>query len=251
MSEIVHHKNIDVAGVVIAQDQAGRYCLNDLHKASGNEPRHQPARFLANQYAQDLVAALSTTTQIPVVIANGGAHPGTFVCREVVYAYAAWLSAAFHIKVIRTFDAVVSGDLVVAQQIARPKSDSASMDRNRDARSTKMAIESANRVFDMLPGLGDAARQVIAAKLINAAAGAEIVPLPILQDFSYSATDIGSRIGISATMVGRIANANGLKVAKYGHIVLDKSASSDKQVETFRYNDAGVARITELARAAA
>lgn len=250
MNGIVPHKHIDVAGVVIAQDQAGRYCLNDLHKASGNEARHQPARFLANQYAQDLVNALSTTTEIPVVTVNGGRQPGTFVCREIVYAYAAWLSADFHVKVIRTFDAVASGDIVVAQQIARPKTDSASMERNRDARSTKMAIESANLVFAMLPGLGDAARQVIAAKLINAAAGAEIVPLPILQNFSYSATDIGEKIGISATMVGRIANSNGLKTPKYGHIVLDKSASSDKQVETFRYNDAGVARITELARAA-
>ena len=121
----------------------------------------------------------------------------------------------------------------------------------RRARAIEVSGKTASEICNRFPGLSADAQQVIFAKLVNQAAGDDIVPLPVLQDFSYSATDIGSQIGISATMVGRIANSNGLKVPKYGHIVLDKSASSDKQVETFRYNAAGVARITELARAAA
>lgn len=93
----------------------GLYCLNDLHRASGKERRHEPANWLANQQTIELIDELQATG-IPVAqnnqqvihVLNG---VGTFVCRELVYAYAMWVSAKFHLAVIRAFDAMRSGSL--------------------------------------------------------------------------------------------------------------------------------------------
>lgn len=63
---------------------------------------------------------------------------------------------------------------------------------------------------------------------------------------TYSAGEIGKMLGISAVRVGKITNANGLKTEKYGKLFADKSRYSNKEVETFRYNEDGVAEIKRL-----
>lgn len=64
---------------------------------------------------------------------------------------------------------------------------------------------------------------------------------------TYTATEIGKELGITANKVGRIANAHGLKTEQYGIEVLDKSRHSNKQVPSFRYNEKGKQKIKELA----
>lgn len=63
---------------------------------------------------------------------------------------------------------------------------------------------------------------------------------------TYSATEVGNALGITAAKVGKIANANGLKTDEYGITVMDKSRYSSKQVENFRYNERGKAKIKEI-----
>ncbi len=104
---------IQVAGVRIRQDLEGRFRINDLHKAAGGEKRHSPNYWLENQQASDLVRLLETTG-IPVV-SLAGRSGGTFVVKELVYAYAMWVSPEFHLHVIRTFDDLVTGQLAAVE----------------------------------------------------------------------------------------------------------------------------------------
>jgi hypothetical protein len=65
-----------------------------------------PNYFLSNQQTKDLIAEIQIAG-IPAISAKP--RIGTYACRELVIAYAAWISPAFHLKVIRVFlDAAVS-----------------------------------------------------------------------------------------------------------------------------------------------
>jgi phage antirepressor YoqD-like protein len=99
-------QHLTIADSAIRQDSAGRFSLNDLHRAAGGEKRHGPSYWLAAQQTQELIDEL-TDTGIPVSIQRGGTDQGTYVAKELVYAYAMWISAAFHLKVIRAYDALV------------------------------------------------------------------------------------------------------------------------------------------------
>lgn len=110
------NNTITVADTLIRQDSEGRYCLNDLHKAAvatgANRRSKEPAKFLSSPQTGELVGELETTQNLgsSPVGASEGRNGGTYVCKELVYAYAMWISPAFHLKVIRAYDALVSGD---------------------------------------------------------------------------------------------------------------------------------------------
>lgn len=92
-----------VAGVNVRQDEEGRFCLNDLHKSAGSENRHRPRYWLESQQVKGLIVEIEKDG-IPAILSKQGL--GTFVCKEMVYAYAMWISPAFHLKVIRAYDAM-------------------------------------------------------------------------------------------------------------------------------------------------
>lgn len=99
-----------VCETFIRQDEDGRYCLNDLHRASGANPNHRPGEFMRNKQTRAMVKEIETA-EIPAVKAHEGVAGGTFVAKELVYAYAMWISPAFALKVIRTYDALVQAQL--------------------------------------------------------------------------------------------------------------------------------------------
>lgn len=76
----------------IRQDAAGRYCLNDLHKAAGGENRHRPSLWISNQQTQSLIDEVAKAGITALESIKGGDRSGTFVAKELVYAYAMWIS---------------------------------------------------------------------------------------------------------------------------------------------------------------
>jgi hypothetical protein len=108
----------------VRQDDQGRYCLNDLHKAAGNESKHHPSKFLETQQAQELISELESydsgkpeSKKAISIIRGKGKQQGTYVAKELVYAYAMWISAKFHLQVIRAYDALQSQPLENLEQL--------------------------------------------------------------------------------------------------------------------------------------
>lgn len=113
----------------------------------------------------------------------------------------------------------------------------------RRARALDMAAKTAERIVAQFPGLSEDSRRVVFANIINPVVGIEILALPAIEKKRKTAGEVGELLGISANMVGRIANLHGLKTDEYGGYQLDKSRHSSKQVQAFVYNDAGVEAI--------
>lgn len=91
-------------GEISVRQLNGLFSLNDLHRASGGEEKYEPNRFLRNDQTKALVAEIETAGAKAF---EAKPKVGTYACRELVIAYAAWISAAFHLKVIRVFLATV------------------------------------------------------------------------------------------------------------------------------------------------
>lgn len=95
----------------------GLYSLNDMHKASGSDKKHQPAFFMRNQETKDLIKEIEVTDNAKAVKriqgGNDKSKQGTYVCKDLVYRYAMWISPKFALLVIRTFDKLVTGELKV------------------------------------------------------------------------------------------------------------------------------------------
>ncbi|WP_075321468.1 KilA-N domain-containing protein [Histophilus somni] len=83
------------------------YSLADLHRASGNDPKHRPTYFLRNDQTKALIAEIESEnptcekSHSSVLIVKNGI--GTYACKEIVIAYAAWISPQFHLVVLRAF----------------------------------------------------------------------------------------------------------------------------------------------------
>lgn len=115
----------------IRQDEDGRYCLNDLHKASGNLSKHKPTFWLRNEQTQGLISELQNSNsqfaaiEQPVNVLRGNfsgdIKQGTYVVKELVYSYAMWISAKFHLMVIRAYDSLVMEWMISGKQTISPE----------------------------------------------------------------------------------------------------------------------------------
>ena len=95
-------------------------------------------------------------------------------------------------------------------------------------------------------GLSQVAVDTLAVKAVERVTGKALGDYLPQVEKTYSASEVGNALGITAAKVGRLANAHGLKTDEYGITVMDKSRYSSKEVASFRYNEKGKQKIKEI-----
>ena len=78
-------------------------------------------------------------------------------------------------------------------------------------------------------------RQVLNSYATKELTGEHLLPLPELPRKTYTAAEIGDKLGISANKVGMLTNRHDLKTEQYGAWFCDKAKSCNKEVQSFRY----------------
>lgn len=91
-------------------------------------------------------------------------------------------------------------------------------------------------------------KQIMYCKATEVLDGQPVLPLPKAEKKTYTATEIGEQLGISANRVGKLTNSWNLKTDEYGIEVWDKSPYSSKQVPAFRYYENVIPVLKELLR---
>lgn len=86
-------------------------------------------------------------------------------------------------------------------------------------------------------------KEVCKAYAANTLAEKEIMALPKAESRTYTATEVGEMLGVSAHKIGKIANAHNLKTDEYGGWYHDKAKNCAKEIDVFRYNDYGIEKI--------
>ncbi|PWM78759.1 MAG: toxin Bro [Phascolarctobacterium sp.] len=89
-------------------------------------------------------------------------------------------------------------------------------------------------------------KHICQQKAAEVLSGVPLLPMEEAKEVTYSATDIGKTLGVSAMKIGQIANQYNLKTPQYGKYFYSKSEHSCKEVETFRYYECAISKFAEI-----
>lgn len=109
MSNLIFNNN----GMTISVNENGLYSLNDLHKASGGDPKNSPSRWLRTKIAQDLIRSVEKRLErieskshnrlLVLEVNHGGSNQGAYIHELLVVSYAGWINPDFQIEVNHVF----------------------------------------------------------------------------------------------------------------------------------------------------
>ena len=113
-----------------------RYLSNDLHKASGGNPKHRPSNYLRHNKTKEIIAELYRCSDMsnlePAIIVRGvqadGMPQGTWVCKELLYSYAMWISPYFHVLVACAFHHMIKKQYSLHQLLHQQCNDLSKLD---------------------------------------------------------------------------------------------------------------------------
>lgn len=137
-------------------------------------------------------------------------------------------------------------------KVEKSKADDALKIQIQQERSRAMLLNAQYRMLKLLIGkpelqkLSPVAVETLGIKATESIINANLGEYLPEVEKTYSATEVGNALGITAAKVGKIANTHGLKTDEYGITVMDKSRYSSKEVPSFRYNERGKSKIKEI-----
>ena len=107
-----------------------------------------------------------------------------------------------------------------------------------DIEKDKIRLEKSKILKELSQNISnDKYKQTLEIYSANALYDEPILELPVAKKKSYTATEVGNKLGITSMKVGSIAKKHNLKTEEFGFWAYDKAKYSNKQVESFRYYD--------------
>lgn len=208
----------------------------------------QPSDWTRQKYYDEFISSLSAVRGIPItglIITKQGGHDkqnqGTWMHEDVAIEFSRWLSPKFSIWCNdRIKELLTTGKVEITPKYSIPK---------EEIEVRKM--EAKAKIAEMFMRIGDRTsipeyKQILDSYAANILAERELLPLPEVNEKTYSATEIGKILGVSANKIGKLANQFNLKIPEFGKLFYDKSRYSNKEVETFRYYDKAINKFREL-----
>lgn len=137
------------------------------------------------------------------------------------------------------------------QELKEPKtvkSTSKQKEKELDVKMMNARVRMSNQLLKLanISTLSNDWKNILVSKSAEVLTGEQLIPLPKVEEKTYTATEIGEMFGVSAQKVGSIANKNNLKTAEFGEWYKDKSPYSNKEVDTFRYNEKAIDKFREI-----
>ena len=163
-------------------------------------------------------------TQSTRIFTEDGIYEVTFLSKtEKAKEFRAWVRGI--LKALRTGKAKLVGMTEYQQMMVQTRAENA---RIRKAQ----ILERLSNQYD------GTYKQVLQAHATKELTGEFLLPLPKIEAKTYSAAEIGDKLGITANMVGILTNRHGLKTEQYGAWFNDKAKGHGKEVQSFRYFEA-------------
>ena len=187
------------------------------------------------RYIEALEKAYQKISDTKLIIVNQGGkanEQGTWIHEKLILNFARYLNVEFELWCDEQITTLLREGEV---KIKTPVSDEAKkkrleiMEKNANVRMSKQYT----KLAELTPN--ERHREVLIALGANTLSNKEVLPLPKLEQKSYTAEEIGKVLGISANMVGRLANKYNLKTERYGYWAQDKAKNCNKTIESFRY----------------
>lgn len=104
-----------------------------------------------------------------------------------------------------------------------------------ETRRHNVAVQKARLLNQIANQYDGTYKQVLQAHATKELTGEFLLPLPKMEERTFSAEEIGDALGISKQMVGILTNRHGLKTDRFGAWFNDKAKGHSKEVQSFRY----------------